>query len=186
MDLWSHLGSGLLQLGLILVLLFWIVGAYNRLMRLRNALAAAWAPIDDLLLRRATALDMLVAAARDTLVEEANSLQALVLAQDKHSQASAAVRAKPASAERLAAWSAAELALSSPMARLHALVEQHAELDASPGVRPARLQLADLAARLGYAKQTFNEAVDQYNAAVHEWPTRLVVELFRFTPAARI
>ncbi|MFZ2990825.1 LemA family protein [Ideonella sp.] len=177
-------GGGLLQLALILLLLFWIVGAHNRLMRLRSALGPAWLQIDELLLRRSAALDMLVAAVRETLTEEAGSLQALTVAQDAQRLAALAVRPRPHSAELLQAWLAAERAMVSPLARLHALVEQHPELDASEGVRPARQLLAELAPRLIYARQAYSQPAEAYNAALQEFPTRLLTTLFGFKPAA--
>jgi LemA protein len=185
-ELLARLGSSLLQLGLILVLMFWMVGAYNRLMRHRNALTQAWAQIDDLLVRRAAALELLEAAVRDTLVDEVGSLQSLLLAQDKQRLAALAVRQRPSSVPLLAAWVAADLELVSPMARLHALIEQHPELEAGDSVRPARQLLAELAPRLLYARQAFNEVADAYNLALTEWPTRLLAPVFRFRATTRL
>jgi LemA protein len=185
-DLIPRLGAWLLQLGVILLLLFWMVGAYNRLMRLRNALGLAWGQIDELLVRRAAALEMLEGAVRGSLADEANSLQALLLAQEAQRLAALAVRARPSSAPLVEAWVAADRELASPMARLHSLIEQQPELDASDSVRPARQQMAELAPRLVYARQAFNEAADRLNAALLEWPTRLLVRLFGFMPVARV
>ena len=180
------LGSGLLELGLILLLVFWALGAYNRLMRLRNALGTAWTQIDELLLRRAGALELLELAARDTLADESTSLQALRQAQDKQRLAALALRVRPSAPQLLAAWAGAELELSSPMARLHALIEQHPELAANQAVRAPRLQLAELATRIGYARQAYSAAADAYNRALTELPTRLLTRLFGFTPSGRL
>ncbi len=185
--LWaSRLGGWLLELGLIFVLLFWVVGAYNRLMRLRQAVASAWAQLDDLLIRRGVALEALLAAVQEPLAAEAGSLQALRAAHEQQRQAAVALRSKPAHAERLKAWADAELALASPLARLGALVDQHFELASHEAVQPARKNLADIGQRLGYARQLFNDAAQAHNIAVAEFPTSLLTRVFGFKRIGRL
>lgn len=180
------LGTWLARLAVVAVLLFWMVGAYNRLMRHRNALAAAWGQIDELLTRRAAALEALVAPLQEPLVDEATTLQALAQAQERQQQAARAVRARPANAAALQAWALAEAELGSPLARLQALLDQHPELAGTEAVKPQRQLLQELAPRLGYARQVFNDAADTYNSAVEEFPTRLLTQLFGFRPTARL
>eukprot|EP01036_Dinobryon_divergens_P039501 gene39501-52077_t len=57
-----QLGAWLLELALIAVLGFWVIGAYNRLMRHRNAIGTAWAQIEDLLVRRGAVIEPLAEA----------------------------------------------------------------------------------------------------------------------------
>ncbi|GAA0742143.1 LemA family protein [Ideonella azotifigens] len=182
----GHVGGWLLELALILVIAFWMVGAYNRLMRLRNALGQAWVQIDELLVRRAAALDMLLAAVREPLADEAGSLQVLMQAQERQRQAALAMRPRPYRALLVAAWVAAERDMASPMARLHALLEQQPTLDEQPGVHASRQQLTELAARLVYARQSFSDAAAAYNQALTEFPTRLLTRLFGFRAAAKL
>jgi len=182
----SAWGSGLLQLALMLVLLFWMVGAYNRLMRLRAALAQAWGQVDDALMRRAAALALLVNAVQDSLQDEASSLQALLVAQERQHQAALAAKARPFKVDAITAWSAAERELASPMARMRSLLEQSTALRDNGPAAAARRQLDDMAIRLTYARQAFNDAADAYNQALAEFPTRLLCSVFRFLPTARV
>ena len=46
----------LFQLGLLAVLLAWVVGAYNRLVRLRTAIISAWEQIVAALVKRSEAM----------------------------------------------------------------------------------------------------------------------------------
>jgi LemA protein len=184
-NFWNNWGW-LVQIALALVLLFWMVGAYNRLVRLRGTLAQAWGHVDELLTRRALALELLLAAVREPLAQEAGSLLALEQAQARQHEAAEAARTKAHNAELLTAWSVAERELIGPLARLQALLEQHPELMSSDSVRPAREQLHELGARLTYARQTFNAAVQAYNDALEEFPTRLLKRFFRFLPAASV
>ncbi|HJV72238.1 LemA family protein [Ideonella sp.] len=176
----------LLQVGLAAVMLFWIVGAYNRLTRLRGTIGSAWAQIDELLARRSALLEPLAEALREPLADEATTLAALALA-DQHQRAAAqAVRARPAHAPALMAWVLAEAELASPLARLEALLEQRPELHGSEQVQPLQCQLAELAPRLAYARQTFSDAARAYSAATEEFPTRWVARLFGMRPTPAI
>lgn len=185
--LWStRLGGWLLELALIFLLLFWMVGAYNRLMRLRQAVGAAWLQIDDLLTRRAVALDALLGAVQEPLTAESGSLQALRQAHESQRQAALAVRVRPSRTALLKGWVEAELALASPLARLNALVELHPELGSVEAVQANRKTLAELAQRLGYARQLFNDAAEAHNTAIGEFPTRLLTRLFGFRHIQRV
>jgi len=65
-------------------------------------------------------------------------------------------------------------------------VEQHPELLHGEAIKPLRQQLAELAPRLVYARQVFNDAADAYNVAVEEFPTKLLVPVFGFKATARV
>lgn len=181
-----HIGTWLVEMGLIALLLFWAIGAYNRLMRHRNAIAAAWGQIDELLVRRAALLEPLADALREPLEAEATTLAALAQALERQRAAARTVRSRPTQAAALTAWVTAEGGLASPMARIESLVEQHPEVAASDAVRPLRKQLAELAPRLVYARQVFNDAAVAYNAALDEFPTRLLRPIFGFRRTAEL
>ncbi len=184
--LWPDLWDWLLRLALLAVLMGWMVGAYNRLVRLRTALVTAWGQIDELLTRRSAALEPMIEALREPMAAEANTVQALEAALLKQQEAARTVRARPSAAEALSAWVLAESELGSPLARVQALVEQHPEVAHTDPVRPLRKQLEELGPRIGYARQGFNEQADAYNSAIQAFPTRLLVGLFRFKPTARV
>ncbi|MFZ5550682.1 MAG: LemA family protein [Pseudomonadota bacterium] len=179
-------GRSLLWVLLLAVLVFWIVGAYNRLTRLRGAIGMAWAQIDELLSRRSLLLRSLVEALQQPLSDEAPTLAALAAAEQRQHQATLAVRGRPAQAVPLTAWVVAEGELASPLARLLALLEQRHELSDDITIGPLAKELAELAPRLAYARQMFAAAADQYNEALHEIPTRWVVAAFSMRPTPRL
>lgn len=176
----------LARAGAVALAVFWMVGAYQRLLRHRAGLTTAWSQIDEVLIRRAAALQPLIDLLREPMAAEATTLQTLGQSLERQQQAAAAVRARPSAAAALQAWVVAEGELASPMARLSALVEQHAELVGSDAVAPLLAQLAELAPRLSYARQAFNQAADGYNTAIDEFPTRLLTPLFGFKATARV
>jgi LemA protein len=180
----------LFQLALLAVVLFWIVGAYNRLLGLRNAIVAAWEQIVAALVRRSEAMAAVAEAVREPLASEAATLQALADADARLRAAADGVRQSRGRIADVSLWVTAEAALSSPASRLRALIElQPALLAEGPhgdALAPALAAWREAEPRIQFARQGFNDAVDRYNKAIHQWPTRLVSTLFRFKPGGRV
>jgi len=179
----------LFQLALLAVVLFWLVGAYNRLVRLRAAVGVAWVQLVGALGKRSEAMAAVIEAVREPLASEAATLQALADADAQVRAAADGVRHSRGRIADVSPWAGAEAALSSPSARLRALIELQPALLAEPTHGPklvsAMAAWREAEPRLQFARQAFNHAVDTYNKAIRQWPTRVVSELFRFRPAAR-
>jgi LemA protein len=177
------------QLGVLAaaaVIVFWMVGGYNRLVALRTGLGAAYAQVDELLQRRGAAVSALVTALRMPLAGESSALDALLAAQAQVASAADALRARPVMASHAAALVAAESLMTSGASRVLALVEQHPDLLAAPDIAPPLATLRDLPARLGFARQLYNDAAAAYNAAARQFPTRLLTRLYGFGTAGRL
>jgi len=172
-----------LMAGAAALLVFWTLGAHNRLVSLRNAIISAWAQVDEPLGQRHAAIDALLAQSRLLLPDQQPILDAVAEAQAQVLAAADSLRPRPAMAPRAAALSGAEARLAPDLARLLALLGQPvapAGDDALP-VQVSMLQDADR--RLVFARQLFNDAVRQYNEAAHQFPTRLLSRLFGFDAA---
>jgi hypothetical protein len=102
MSNWSWAGVALAAL-----LLFWGIGAYNRIMRLRNKIGEAYAQLDQHLSLRSRLISQLMDLLRPELVMEQATFDALQSAQADCDGAASAVRARPAAADP-----AAQLAVS--------------------------------------------------------------------------
>jgi LemA protein len=179
----------LFQLAVLAVGLSWLVGAYNRLMRLRNAVTKAWEQFEPTLQKRSEAMAVVVEAMREPLADEAGTLQSLQEIDARQRAAAAAVTQARARVEEVSLWVAAEAALASPASRLRALIDLHRPTDAD-GVPDATLAQAlsawaETEPRLGFARQAFNDAAQVYNRAVSQWPTRLLAGPFGFRLAGR-
>jgi LemA protein len=165
------------------VLAFWTLGAYNRLMGLRNGISRAWAKLDEALQQRAQAAHPLLAALQAPMASEAGALQATHTALADATQAAAQMAARPVWAPHAQAWVAAEAALAAAAARLFALLDQLPDARALAAVPVSTAQWQDAEQRLKFARQVFNDAAASYNAACAVFPTRLLVRLFKFSPA---
>lgn len=173
-------------LSLAAVLVFWMLGAYNRLVALRTAIGQAFAQVDDLLQRRAAAAAALVAVVGPAMSSEQSALDAWTAAQAQARAAAAALRAHPVAAARAAALAACEPPLAAAGARVTALLEQQPVLLAEPAAAAHLATLRECEAALMFARQRFNEAAQAYNEAARLFPTRLLVRLYGFGTAGRL
>ena len=180
----------LFQLVVLAVLLAWVVGAYNRMVRLRTAIISAWEQIVAALVKRSEAMSAVVAAVREPLASEAATLQALTEADAKQRSAADGVRQARARIADVSLWVNAEAAVASPASRLRALIELQPALiqesDQGPQLAAALAAWREAEPRILFVRQGFNDAVDRYNTAIHQWPTRLIASPLGFRSAGRI
>ncbi|MEN9628390.1 MAG: hypothetical protein RJA10_1617 [Pseudomonadota bacterium] len=175
-----------LVLAIAAVLVFWMVGAYNRLVSLRTAIGGAFGQVDELVQRRAAAATALAAAAREHMPSEQAALDAWLAAQTTSRQAADGLRARPVVASLATALMSAEPPLSAAAARVMALLEQHPEVTAEATTAAHVATLRETEARLVFARQLFNEAAQAYNDAARMFPTRLLARLYGFGTAGRL
>ncbi|MDP2006626.1 MAG: LemA family protein [Rubrivivax sp.] len=179
-------GQQIALLALAAVLVFWAVGAYNRLVVLRDAIAAAWAKVDESSRQRASAAQALLAALREPLAAEHGALDAWQAALADAARAAATLGAKPVVPAHALAWVAAETALSAAASRVFSLLEQQAELRQQETVAGQVQVWNEASQRLRFARQLFNEAAAPYDEAITTFPTSLLVRAFRFGAAGRL
>lgn len=169
--------------GLAAVLAFWSLGAYNRVMLLRNEIGKAFAQLDDALTRRFAHGDLLLERLRDRLPSEQASLDALAAAQSEAKAATQAVRARPYSADPVAQLAIAAAVHGAALTRMVSLVEHHAELNMDPELGGAVDELKMIDRQRAFSRQVFNQAVDAYNTAIRQFPTRVLMSFVGFSEA---
>jgi LemA protein len=168
------------------VVVFWMVGAYNRLMALRNRLGRAFEQVEHWVGRRSGAVAALAAALREPLASEHGALDALIAADERVRRAVADWRARPVAEPSARALVGAEAEMGSAASRALALVDQQPELAAGEAVAQHLAALRESQTRLAFARQLFNEIAAQYNAAARQFPTRLLARSFGFGSAGSI
>src|ERR671930_1922592 len=95
------------------VLVFWLIGAYNRLITLKNQVANAWKQIDVQLKRRHDLIPNLVNTVKGAMQFERQTLEAVVAARNQAIAAATAGGAAPTQ-QRLPAPAALTRAPSRP------------------------------------------------------------------------
>ncbi len=166
----------------VAVVVFWAVGAYNRLMRLKTQVANAFGQIDVQLKRRYDLIPNLVEVARKYMAHEARTLEAVIAARNQASTAEQKAAASPLSSAALGALAGAEQALGGALGRLFAVVEDYPALKADETLRDLSEELTHTENRVGFARQAYNDQVLEYNQAAMHFPTLIVARMLGFQP----
>lgn len=171
------------------VLLFWSVGAYNRLVRLRSTALEAFATLDAQLLKLVDLLQSSLPSSKSqpALSEPGASLDdvaalwdGLRSAMSQFMASLVVARAHPLDRDAMAALSAAQGVLAMAWQRL-----QHDAHELAGAALPETLtsQWEQLALPTRVASEHFNLAVGRYNEAIAQFPALLLARLFGFKAA---
>ena len=162
----------LVLLAIVVLVVFWVIGAYNGLIGLKNRVANAWKQIDVQLKRRHDLIPNLVNTVRGAMDFERNTLEAVI-----------AARNKAVNATGVAATAKAEGELTQALGRLFALTEAYPDLKATGNVAQLQEELTSTENKIGFARQLYNDVVTEYNTRQATFPTMLVAGLAKATPA---
>lgn len=173
----------IILLGLIVLIVFWGVGAYNRLIGLRNRFKNAFAQIDIQLKRRYDLIPNLVETARAYMKHEHDTLEAVISARNQASDADRAAAANPGDAQALTRLGAAEGTLSAALGRLFALAEAYPDLKANQTMMQLSEELTATENKISFSRQAFNDAVMRYNTAAEQFPANVIASMFSFKTA---
>jgi LemA protein len=165
------------------VLVFWVVGAYNRLVRLRNEIGNAFAQIDVQLKRRHDLIPNLVEVARKYMEHERDTLERVTAARAQVMAATDMVKAKPLDNGPIKSLGLAEGVLAGAMGRFQATVEAYPELKADARMQELSEELTHTENRIAFARQLFNDSTLDYNNAAQQFPTNMVAGVFSFREA---
>ncbi len=169
--------------GVAAILVFWGIGAYNRLMRLRNAIGEAYVLLDQHLTERAQVCSALLGRLRPMLTSEQATFDTLDTAQAEAQTAAQATRARPYAGDPVAALAVASAVHAAALTRLMSLLEHQAELREQAGIDAMVDELKLVERQRAFARQVFNMAVTQYNEAAQQFPTRILASLYGFAEA---
>lgn len=167
----------------LLVPVFWAVGAYNRLVSLRNAFKNAFAQIDVQLKRRYDLIPNLVESVKGAMKHERETLEAVIAARNSAASARQAAATNPADAAAIAQMGNAEGALGAALTRFFALAEAYPDLKANQNMVQLSEELSSTENKVAFSRQAFNDAVMAYNTAVEQFPASVIAGMFQFRPA---
>jgi LemA protein len=153
----------LIIIAIVVVLGLLGIGAYNRLVALRQNVNEAYADIDVQLKQRQDLVPNLVETVKGYAEHERGTF-------DEVTQA----RAAAASAGSVAARAEAENALTGALGRLLAVAESYPDLKANQNFLQLQAELADLENKIAAARRFFNNAVGEYNASIQRFPAVLI------------
>ena len=163
---------GLVALGFVVVLVLWAISAYNGLVKLRNAVEAAWSDIEVQLKRRHDLVNNLVETVKGYAAHEKGTLEAVVQARNQ------AVGALQAGAAGDAAE--AENVLTGALRQLFALAESYPDLKAATNFLELQRSLAELEDAIQKARRYYNAVVRDFNTKVQTFPNVLYASAMGF------
>lgn len=156
-------------LGLVVVLVLWIVFIYNGLVAMRQRVNQSFADIDVQLKQRHDLIPNLVETVKGYAAHERGTLEAVVQARN------AAVTAR--SPEQIAA---AENQLSGALRQLFALSEAYPDLKANQNFQQLQAEISDIENKIAASRRFFNNAVQEYNTGIEQFPAALFAASFGF------
>jgi LemA protein len=171
-------GGGALLVG------FWLIGAYNGLVTLRNRFKNAFAQIDVQLKRRYDLIPNLVETAKGYLKHERETLEAVIQARNIAATAAKAAAANPADASAMKGLLGAEAGLAGALSRLMVVSEAYPDLKANQNMMQLTEELTSTENKISFARQAYNDAVTTYNTTRERFPTNLIAGIFNFAEAA--
>ena len=158
-------------LGVIAVIVVWAISIYNRLVAMRQRTNQAFADIDVQLKQRHDLVPNLVETVKGYAAHERGTLEAVV-------QARNAAIAAPGVEQKVAA----ENVLTGALRQLFALSESYPDLKANTNFQQLQSDLSDIENKLAAARRFFNNAVQEYNTGIQQFPAVLLAGSLGFAP----
>jgi LemA protein len=162
--------TGWIVLGVIVVLVLWIIMIYNQLVAMRQRVGQAFADVDVQLKQRHDLIPNLVETVKGYAAHERGTLEEVVRARN------AAMTAQSPTQQ-----AQAENQLSGALRQLFALSEAYPDLKANQNFQQLQSELSDIENKLAAARRFFNNAVQEYNTGIQQFPAALFAASLGFS-----
>lgn len=162
---------------LLVVVVLWVISAYNGLISLKNQTVNAFKQIDVQLKRRHDLIPNLVSAVTGAMNFERSTLEAVIQARNQ------AIQVPHSGPENMKQIGKAESALTGALSRLMVVVEQYPQLKATANVGQLQEELTSTENKISFARQLYNDTATQYNTKQQQFPTNLVSGLAKTSAA---
>ena len=175
--------SGLIILGVLVLLIGYVITIYNRLVKLRNRFKNAFAQIDVQLKRRYDLIPNLVETAKAYLKHEKETLQNVIEARNHALSAMKQASKNPADGAALQGLMGAESTLGAALGNFNLVVENYPDLKADQTIAQLTEELSSTENRISFARQAYNDGVMAYNTQRESFPDTVFAGPFGFKEA---
>jgi LemA protein len=155
---------------IIVMLIVFIIGIFNSLVRLRNQVNNAWSQIDVQLKRRHDLIPNLVETAKGYMQHERGTFEAITNA-----------RSKAMGANNVNDASKAEGALTEALSKFMLVVENYPDLKANQNFLSLQETLTSTENKIAFARQGYNDQVLFFNNKTEMFPSNVIAGMFNFT-----
>jgi len=160
----------LIIVGVIVVLLIiFVIGIYNALIRLRNQVDNSWSQIDVQLKRRHDLIPNLVETAKGYMQHERGTFEAITKA-----------RSQAMGAKSVSEAAKAEGALGEALSKFMLVVENYPDLKANQNFLAVQEELTSTENKISFARQSYNDQVLFFNNKIQMFPSNFVAGMFSF------
>jgi LemA protein len=163
------MGTPIIILIIVVVLIIWAVGIYNRLVKLRNNRENAFADIDVQLKQRHDLIPQLVETVKGYAKHEKTTLENVIN-----------LRNAAAGARTVDDKIVAENQLNSALAGLKITLEAYPDLKANQNFLQLQAEMSDIENKLSAVRRFFNSATKELNNAVQTFPSNIFAGMFGF------
>lgn len=159
----------LIILALVVLVGFYAVAIYNKLVRWKNLVAEAWSGIDVQLKKRYDLIPNLVETVKGYAAHERETFEKVTKA-----------RAAAQQASTVEGQQAAEIKLNGALMNLIAVAERYPDLKANTNFLELQGTLAAIEGDIEKARRYYNGNVREQNTVIESFPSNLIANAFGF------
>lgn len=175
-------GKGLTTIAVIAVVAIiavsWVASGYNSMVKEQEQATTALANVQSAYQRRADLIPNLVETVKGYAAHEKETLEGVVNARTKATQIT--LDAESLTPEKLQEFQQAQGELGSALGRLIAIQENYPDLKANENFMNLQVQLEGTENRINEARNTYNNAVQNYNQLIRSFPKNIIAGLTGF------
>ena len=160
---------GWIILAIVIILVLFVIGIYNKLVSLRLRVKNAWAQIDTQLKRRFDLIPNLVETVKGYAKHEEGTLEKVIEARNMYTAGGSVNDMANASNE-----------LSNSLKTIFALSESYPDLKANENFKSLQIELTGTEDKIAYARQFYNDTVQKYNETLAVFPNNIFANIFGF------
>ncbi|BCE00988.1 LemA family protein [Marinicellulosiphila megalodicopiae] len=178
--------GSLITLAIIVVVIFMLIGIYNKLVALKNRYENGFAQIEVQLKRRYDLIPNLVETAKAYLNHESETLTQVIEARNGAVSGLKEAAKNPSDSSAIQGLAGAENTLTQAMGKLNVVFESYPDLKANQNMMQLTEELSSTENKVAFARQGFNDFVTQYNTYRQSFPNIIIANNFGHTKDAQL
>mgnify|MGYP003985124223 FL=1 len=163
---------GIILLVILVIVVFYVIGLYNSLIRLKNQVGNGWSQIDVQLKRRHDLIPNLIETCKGYMKHEKETLENITNA-----------RSHAMGADSISDKSSAESALSGSISKFMLVVENYPDLKANANFISLQEELSSTENKIAFSRQNYNDQVLFFNNKIEMFPSNIIAGSFNFKQA---